>query len=447
MAQAVGRYVYVLDRREVAETRRRDLLAFADEFGTAPHVEFVFSGERGQRQSIARRIVDTGIDVFANRHAVLMITHAGMKKVDDWGHFADWNAIFIDEIPSILEHEAHFTTAFEAAGLAAHYDLTPIGESESKISFMGGFNAHDLSRSSPHWVKFHQRALTGDARCDLLSWDDIEERPDWSSWTIWDPTKLGVFGEARILGDSFTDTDTFHLMQRRGLAFERFNVAQPRPWAKRQVTIRYATEAQPASSSKLKNEANKAELAKIGAWLAAVRTDQHIWTCNADSGIVSALTAAHILGERLTPKQAGSNKYRHIHAASAIYSAKPSPQERRFFGHLGIDPDVIVRSRETYDLKQFIMRTSLRMPESTAPVELRVLDKWQAEALGSYLRESYGLEPVLVFDDIGLAFETKKRGRPATGRAMTREERREANRRSQQQSRERRNSLAMVAAR
>jgi hypothetical protein len=132
--------------------------------------------------------------------------------------------------------------------------------------------------------------------------------------------------------------------------------------------------------------------------------------------------------------------------ASAIYAAKPSAQERRFLGHLGIDPDVIVRSRETYDLKQFIMRTSLRVPESTAPVELRVLDKWQAQALGRYLRESYGLEPELVFDDIGLAFAAKMRGRPATGRAKTAEERREANRLSQQRSRERRGNLTMREA-
>lgn len=422
MASKAGRYVLVIDRREVAKDRRRDLLDLTETTGATLHVEEVFSDD-DRRQTVGERIADAGRDLFGNRHVVLIITHAGMMKVKDWGGFTDWDAILIDEVPSIIDHEVHHTCPFEQASLAAFYDLAPAGEGQSAISFRGGYSAQDLSRSSSAWVKFHQRVMAGDALCDLASWDDLAENREWSSWRVWDASKLRVFGEVRILGDSFTDTDTFHLLDRQGgFEFERFNVAAPRAWAKRPVTIRYVSEDKRAGTRRFADEANAPEMKKVGAWLAQAG-DEHIWTCNGDRDIERRLKGGGVRGVKLAPKQAGSNAYRGFHKASAIYAAKPSPAERRFYAAREIEPEVIEASRETYDLKQFFMRTSLREPSSTAAVELRVLDRWQADAFATYLEGAYGLMAERVLDDIGLAFAERPRGRPKTSRTKTAAER------------------------
>ncbi len=424
MAENVGRYVYVIDRKEVAPDRRDGIWDFAEAARTTPQVFEVF-GDDDQPGTVARRIEDVAKQYGAERHVILIITHAGMKMDVNWWLFRDWDAALIDEIPSVLNHESHHTCAFEKPSLSAFYDLIPTDiPGESAITFKGGFNGGQVGRSSPQWLKFHQRVLTGEARCDLVSWDDLDQRSEWSSWTIWDARDLAVFKDVRFLGDSFTDTDTYHLMHRSDLfEFDKFSVADgPRHWAQRPVTILYVSEEERAGSTKLKDERNAAELRKIGAWLAKVGASDHIWTCNGADKIQKALKAAKIPGEHLTPKQAGSNKHMAKHHASMIYAAKPSPQERRFFGHLGIDPEVITTSRETYDIRQFFMRTSLRDPTSTAPVELRVLDKWQAEAFAAYLTNAYGLSPEVVFEDIGLSFERKKVGRPANDDGLTPEE-------------------------
>ena len=129
------------------------------------------------------------------------------------------------------------------------------------------------------------------------------------------------------------------------------------------MTIRYVSADRVAASSRFKSETGAEDMAKVWDWLALETDPQHLWTVNAGMKVT-----ADVVGERVTPKQAGSNKWRTWCKASAIYAAKPSPLERKFYALLGIDAGVIVASREAYDLNQFFMRTSLRDPTSTARV-------------------------------------------------------------------------------
>ena len=73
-------------------------------------------------------------------------------------------------------------------------------------SISGGF-----PEPPERWRKFHQLALTGEAKCDLTSWDDLDHRADaWSAWRLWDVLKLdGVFGEVIFLADAFDQSEAF----------------------------------------------------------------------------------------------------------------------------------------------------------------------------------------------------------------------------------------------
>ena len=131
------------------------------------------------------------------------------------------DAIIIDEAPSLLDREEYAACPFEAGGLSKFYNLAPTEEEGvSRIIHKRGF-----PEPPERWRKFHQLALTGEAKCDLNSWDDLDHRADaWSAWRLWDVLKLdGVFGEVIFLADAFDQSEAFALMSlSKGVRFQSF---------------------------------------------------------------------------------------------------------------------------------------------------------------------------------------------------------------------------------
>jgi hypothetical protein len=423
MAEVVGRYVFVVDRVEIIEERRRQLAPLFEEYGTDPVVAIRTANSIG-KGGVGRQIADDGLELSGNHHTILFITHAGMKLVKDWSNFALWDAIIVDEIPSILDRGEHKASVWDRPALELFYELAPtIVEGISEIAFKGGLPRDQVPAE---WENFHQRVMRGDAYCDLTSWSDLldQDQGDWSSWWIWDVTKLAHFNDVYFLGDSFADTDTYHLMRLDpSISFVPFTVRTDRAWQPREVVVRYVSEDRNASKTLFTDDGFAPGLVKIGAWLSLAGTDRHLWSCNN-----STASFGEVIGKKVSPKQAGTNDYIDWHKASMIYAAKPSPAERRFFALLDISPEVIIASRESYDINQFFMRTSLRLPDSVEPLEFRVFDKRQAQTFADKMFASYGIDAELEFDDIELIVPEKKMGRPAKNgqRAMTQDERRAA---------------------
>lgn len=427
-----GRYVFVVDRMEIAIQRRKELLARCDQLGRTLHIETITTDDDPKGVgNVGRRIQEAGAELSGNLHVVVIVTHAGMTRCRDWSGYALWDAIIVDEVPKVLDREDHAGGRFWGHALEKFYTLTSTTmPGVSLVGFAGGLSPSEL----PDDLRtFHQRVIAGEAYANLTAWSDLDAGP-WFSWRLWDVTTLnGMFGEVIFLADSFDQSETYHLMSLNpAVRFTRFRVAEPRPWAVRPVTIRYVSADRVAASSRFKSDVHGSDMAKVWDWLGQETDALHLWTANA-----GAKVTADIKGERVTPKQAGSNKWRTWHKASAIYAAKPSPMERKFYAMLGIEADVIVASREAYDLNQFYMRTSLRDPASTEPVELRCYDRVQAQTFADKLAQDYGLTVDLVHDDIGLTLAPVNRGgRPPKGSVrMSVEERREANRLAQQRRR------------
>lgn len=426
MAQNVGRYVFAIDRREVSAERIGELNRLAAEAGLSPEIRQIFSGANERREGIARQIEEAGQTYFDHPHVILIITHAGMMTAE-FDHYDGWDAIIIDEIPSILEHEVHATSPADLPFLRSFYEIEP-GPDGSYVRFKGGFSKSDIERpSTRHWRNFHKLVVAGGARVSLESWSQTLNRKAWSAWRVWSFTRLAPFGEVRIMGDAFTETETFHLMEREGgFTFLPFAIGEPRAWTRRPVTIRYFSEDVLASGSLFGKDWFQLELRKAASWLgSACSADRHLFTSNLKLG--SLFT--DVPGTAVSPKQAGTNRWRDCTEATAIYSAKPSPQEIVLFGGMGIDPSIITTSRESYDLKQFVMRTDMRNPDSAQPITIHVVDKHQAEMIGAYLGGAYNGDVTLEWLDLNMAFKApeaqaaKPRGRPPSGRAKSKEER------------------------
>ena len=441
-AEQPGRYVLVVDRKLIASSRKREIedrLARLNR--VAPVICIVDDDvDRPIAQTVGRRIADAGRDYGPNPHVILIITHAGMMRCPDWSGFDGWDGIVIDELPQILDREEHHLSRWLKPTLVAFYDLVPTDlPGVSEITFRGGVSSREVAHQ---WQAFHQRVISGGARYDLETWDDIDdlERREWQSWRQWEFGNLSPFRRVTMLADSFDESDTFALISRSEpqVTFQAFTVAANRQWARREVVVRYVSDDVRAATSRFRSDAFAPDMAKVSGWLADVGTDQHIWTTNTNLKI-----SGSIRGRRVTPKQAGTNEFMTWNHASAIYAAKPSRLERQFYAAHGIEAEVVIRSREAYDLNQLFLRTSLRLPASTAPVELRCFDRLQAETFAAKLERQYGLTPTLIFDDIGLEVRQAKPGRPRLAVAKTAEQVREAARLRKQKQRA--NAVAKAA--
>lgn len=97
--------------------------------------------------------------------------------------------------------------------------------------------------------------------------------------------------------------------------------------------------------------------------------------------------ASRVPGCVLSPRQAGSNDWQHVHCVTSIYSSKPNGFERHLFETIGVSADEVRRAREYEDLLQFVFRSSIRDPNSSETVEVRVYDIAQAEFLARFFAD------------------------------------------------------------
>jgi hypothetical protein len=169
-----------------------------------------------------------------------------------------------------------------------------------------------------------------------------------------------------------------------------------RPCTPRHLEIRYFSEHRGASRTHFDSLQGKAALGKIAAYLSL--QSEFIWTCNKTDRPVFGQALRR---NYLTPHQAGSNSWSHINAAAIIYSAKPDPFEAQILEERGIDADAVIQTRERETIYQFVSRTSIRDPDSGAPVIAYVFDRKQAEALQSRFDEHPHVITELTLIDLG----------------------------------------------
>jgi hypothetical protein len=174
------------------------------------------------------------------------------------------------------------------------------------------------------------------------------------------------------------------------------------------VTIRYFTDRHVSGSyfwfgnKKLRDAGGVPAGAEcLPAWVEWVRANtdptNHFWTSNLRKEIATDRIPCWI-----SPKVSGVNDWRAFTTCSMLYTSKVEPNLLPVYQELGLTPQDVTGSREYEDLKQFVMRTSLRVPDDTRPVEINLYDLQQAEEVKRYLETNYPFSVKLVYQDIGI---------------------------------------------
>ena len=417
MALRAGRYLYVIDRRDVAASRISLIEQFAAAYGTDPLIVPIYSrspqhpeGSLGVRRAI--REAGTGYGMLD--HVVVVATAEAMQS-SDLSTYVGWTAI-IDEVPATWAHQT-LKTRLSWGFFRDHYNLIPSAEhagwsrvqAKADAPSAADYYADDLLGDL---AAFHRRVRTGSVVANLTCWEDAASATGWQWFSAWNPLQLSSFRRVILLGNAAEQSTFVQVAQARhgdAIRFQTFALTSPLDYAPRTFRIEYfASEHTAGTHFWTKTAAGAKAIESVAAWLAANSpgSDEHYVSSNTYHQ--QAFRA--VPGRHVSPRVCGENGLSSMHTGSFVYSAKIGPQEAAAFDLLGIPPEAVVRAREGEDLIQMAWRGSLRVAHDPRPFVFRVYDRVQAEFLRDYAH-SLGLPIAVDLRHIDIGIDTIERPR------------------------------------
>ncbi len=448
------RTLFITERKNAfpeLEQRFRDAASKAN---TAPIIRHVH-GDNHEGRGVVKRIAELPADYRLHEHVVVIATHEALLR-SDFGGFAGWQ-IVIDEVPRFLDFQERHTP-LDIAFFQRHYILTPMLGNWSTVEPTPAGRALTVKQvrnddSHTHLDLFHARVLEADqpngtrlVMCNLPHWSAMKgEKVKWCWASTFSLRALAAFDRVELLGNRFSEDIGTQITSFIDGDRVEWETLPPPPMegdapATRSVTINFFSD-RPSAKSWFGQGGGQAVLREIGAHLATTLPQNAIWTAN-ENGDWGKPAPKELLALNdntfVKPKQAGTNQFRKLHHAAMIYAAKPCENLRALLRLFKINPPLWTRSVEFETILQFATRTSVRDPDSTAPVSLWVFDREQA----LYLKEYFDTQPHIVASmvhvPLAVAIPPKsKGGRPRAFRTPEQEAARQAERRKREAARKR----------
>ena len=389
MASTPGQYLFAVDRREVIETRIKRIEEKAKAEGTYPVIEAIFSKSEdrfeGGTENVRQALREHPTKNHDAPHLIVICTHEGLLS-SDLSTYQGWTLI-IDENPNLWtfnEIRAEHTWPV----YAKFFGLEPDEGGLSRVTIRNSApTVTALSKDktlSQTFIDTYRRWKATRPLVKLTSWEELKDGQARSWCSVWNPERLRAFKRVMILANSFEETLTFKLLKQAGVCLVPFAIHDDRQWLPRTVLIRYFASTHRAGTgfwTKSADPSGPEALQKTFGWIGGnSNPENHYFSTN-----LHGLSKANLPGQKLNPKVAGSDAYKHLTCASFIYTAKPSRAEVEAFARYGITYDEIVRARQNEDLVQFFFRSWLRVPDDTRDGEFRVYDLAQATFLKEFI--------------------------------------------------------------
>jgi hypothetical protein len=440
--------VFITERKQSFSELEHDIRVSASMHGTSPFIGQIHSDNDNRGLSVAKEI-ERAPDLYAGcSHVVLIATHAALMRCDFAG-FAGWE-IIIDEVPAFLDFEEK-DTHLDRDYFERFYRLIPVAPEWHAVELSQEGQSLSVAdvradQSHTHLSVFHARVMEASrpgakrhVLCNLSRWADMSDRKvRWCWASVFSLRQLEAFNRVELLGNRFRQNVGSKLAQALDGDEVEWETLPPlsatRHFVHRNVEISYFTE-RPAARSLFETADGQRALAAIGGYLRGVLpAGNSIWTANetSDRRLPSPKELISLLAsDYLKPKQAGTNRYKAISHAAAIYTAKPCPNLRGLLIAFGIDPDEWTRSTEYEAILQFVTRTSVRDPHNATTVRLWVFDSGQAQYLKDYFDGLAHVTATISCADLDLNLAPKSGGgRPAVVRSPAQQAAHEAERRS-----------------
>lgn len=407
------RAIYSCERVEMFGEIIQQINDHAAQTGIAPNIIDI---SRLNTKAVKRR-VESLVDEQHPDHTIVLVTHAALMLAD-FSRFSGWS-LTIDEVPSLLKI-AHVRTDTSHVVLRDLYDLVPTdhtGWSEILPSRAGKAKSNADVQSDDFAAPLsplHRDIMAADRGfgkviARLPNWNEASKKQKWfySTWfSFWN---FEAFDSLTVLGNGFMNSVDVQLVRKfddaiaadRGQTVEWIPLQKPasQKVKPRKITMRFF-QVKHATATALSKPAGKRNLVKIAQYLNSVLPADAIWSGN--NGVDGKAKAAgtiltddeklsvietmskHMSIKPISPRLAGSNKYRHVHAMAFIFTANSSSDCTAFLKLNGLDASSWRSTKEHETILQGLTRTSIRDADSDHDVEFYVMDRADAQYCADY---------------------------------------------------------------
>jgi hypothetical protein len=422
-ASTPGRYVIAIDRREIAQARIDTIKQFALEAGTEPMIECIFGKDDNGVgvANVRRNIRFAGAGYSMHEHVIVIVTHEGLKTSDLTTYKDGWT-LLIDEMLTIWTHGSLVSPAARLF-LDQHYRL------DESLDFRGYSTIRARSTSNVSTVDLHcddllcdlavmdRRIRGGHVVANIIDWDATASRKQWSWWSVWSVLELAMFERVILAANAIETSVTYKML--KALYGEDELILKPfaiephhEVYRHRHLTISYFAANHTAGTTFFNTELGKRGLGSVIDWLSAnisPSSDKAYWSGN--RSLIARVDIPNVT--KISPRAAGRNDLAAYTTCAMLYTSKPSPDETTALKMCEVSRDNVVRTRETEDIFQMLMRSSLRDPSNEAAVILYVYDKTQAQEQARLIAES-GLAITVALEHINVGLDVE--GKPKAGR-------------------------------
>ena len=403
-----GRYLFALPtialiEEQASATRlSAPLINTLEVHGLAPN----------RRGSVVDRLGGLPEEIGADEHAIVYATHEALMAAD-LSAFGGWR-LRIDEVPQAVTSGV-INVSESLSYFREGYSLDPLpGSPWSEVQRNGGpanwkaVARDDLAKPIAEFSKLAARpaGLFVDAR----SWQEVEDRGQIGSISLWTPLGLGAFADVALAAAS--PMTSLCVRAWTALLSDEVQLTETQlPYARTgwpEVRVHYFAGAHEGSTSFWSTGLGADCLSRVSRHLEQV-TELGYWSCNE---AVALAFRGRLSGEMVAPKLAGQNRLRESRSCALVYSAKPTPGDQPLYDLLGLTADDVRRAREEEDIAQFVMRGAIRQAAYGGDYDIYLYSLAQAEALGAFLRDSglAGEVDLVALPEAGI-LDIRRRGR------------------------------------
>ncbi len=345
-------------------------------------------GEIKGRGNVQRQINDVAAELADAEHAVVLVTHEGLRT-SDLTSFAGWHAR-IDEVPdSVASHS--FSAAAAYRYLEALFDLDPVEDGKwwRVVPREGTPSTGQLMKDTvmQPLAAFHKQVCSGQGvLVDISDWNNAKGGRKIRWWSLWTPLALEKFASVKMTAASFETSLCYracaHWFSER-LTFAYETIGHDIPRSSPQVRIHFFTQGHKGSTAFWNGEQGSRCLNRVARYLDTV-PEIGFWSGNES---VRAYLRHWVKGEMVLPKLAGTNTLIDQTSCALVYSNKAQDADAAILDVFDLTRAEIEQARELEDLFQFVMRGAIRRPDFGGEYNVYLYDRTQALALEQYLRK------------------------------------------------------------
>jgi hypothetical protein len=220
---------------------------------------------------------------------------------------------------------------------------------------------------------------------DVGDWSDAQKvgrKVRW--WSVWTPMPLEGCASVTIAAAGYFDSLPYHAarwLHGDEITFSEEKIGAGLVRAKPRVRLRYFTSGHVGSTTWWQTDEGNRCLVAVSTHIEGIGGVGY-YSSNQEIRLVFK---NRFPGQECDPKLAGTNELIEHTSCLLIYSNKARHEDEVLLDLLSLDREVIRRTREFEDVRQFIMRGIVRRPDYDGDYDVYVYDLAQAEDLKQYL--------------------------------------------------------------